>query len=95
MRKDVVAFQPKERVGHILDILRSTTHHAFPVVDKIEAGLTEDRYPDYGRLKGLILRSQLYTLLRKRHFTIDSEGRYAITGAQPVALSDFRVNYPK
>ncbi|CAD5234625.1 unnamed protein product [Bursaphelenchus xylophilus] len=94
MRKDVVALQPKERVGHILDILKSTKHHAFPVVDKIEAGVTESQFPDYGRLKGLILRSQLITLIKKKHFTIDSEGRHPVVGARPVSLYDFNVDYP-
>ncbi|CAD5229172.1 unnamed protein product [Bursaphelenchus okinawaensis] len=89
MRKDVVALQPKERVGHILDILKSTKHHAFPVVDKIEAGVTEAQFPDYGRLMGLILRSQLFALLKKRHFTIDVEGRHPVPGAEPICLSDF------
>lgn len=51
MRKDVVALEPRERVGRLLDILKNTPHHAFPVVDRIEPSLTETQFPDYGRLK--------------------------------------------
>lgn len=95
MRKDVVALQPRERVGHILQLLRSTRHHAFPVVDEIQPGVTEAHFPDYGHLKGLILRSQLFTLLQKRQFSVDPEGRQPMPNAQPIRLADFSANYPQ
>ncbi|EFP05896.1 CRE-CLH-6 protein [Caenorhabditis remanei] len=67
MRKDVVALERRERVSRIVEILRSTLHHGFPVVDRIEESPYES-LPDYGRLKGYILRSQLFKLLENRIF---------------------------
>uniref|UniRef100_A0A915D7P6 CBS domain-containing protein n=1 Tax=Ditylenchus dipsaci TaxID=166011 RepID=A0A915D7P6_9BILA len=95
MRKDVVALEPIESVGRIVEILRSTKHHGFPVVDQIDAPTTEAHYPNYGHLKGLILRSQLIVLLKKRHFSVDYEGRTPAPGAQSVSLKDFRQDYPR
>uniref|UniRef100_A0A8R1DIT4 Chloride channel protein n=1 Tax=Caenorhabditis japonica TaxID=281687 RepID=A0A8R1DIT4_CAEJA len=70
MRKDVVALERRERVSRIVEILRSTLHHGFPVVDRIEESPIES-LPDYGRLKGYILRSQLFKLLENRIFVED------------------------
>ncbi|KAI1723101.1 voltage gated chloride channel domain-containing protein [Ditylenchus destructor] len=86
MRKDVVALEPVECVGRIVEILRSTNHHGFPVVDRIDTPPTDLQYPDYGHLKGLILRSQLIVLLKKKHFTLDYEGRHPASGSQPVSM---------
>jgi CBS domain-containing protein len=70
MRKDVIAMERQERVAHVLEVLLNTQHHGFPVVDEIGApdgGINDDeKYPRYGHLKGLILRSQLITLLKQR-----------------------------
>lgn len=65
MRKDVVALTPRENVGRIAEILRTTKHHGFPVVDQIDPSV-RDMVPDYGHLQGLILRSQLIVLLKRR-----------------------------
>jgi chloride channel 7 len=94
MRKDIIALEPKERVGRLLEIIRGTKHHAFPVVDRIEPGMTEANFPNYGRLKGLILRSQLFTLIRKKHFTKDYEGNVIADGASNISMSDFAETYP-
>lgn len=48
MRKDIIAMEPKERVGRLLGIIKGTRHHAFPVVDRIEPGMSEAQFPDYG-----------------------------------------------
>uniref|UniRef100_A0A915CF91 CBS domain-containing protein n=1 Tax=Parascaris univalens TaxID=6257 RepID=A0A915CF91_PARUN len=66
MRKDVMAMEPRERVKRIVEVLRATVHHGFPVVDTISPPSTNSQFPDYGRVKGLILRSQLITLLSNR-----------------------------
>ena len=95
MRKDAVALEPRERVGRLLDILKNTPHHAFPVVDRIEPSLSESQFPDYGRLKGLVLRSQILTLLTKKHFTRDYEGRQPVEEARFLVLDDFRESYPQ
>ncbi|VDM54238.1 unnamed protein product [Angiostrongylus costaricensis] len=65
MRPDVVAMERRERVARVLAVLRATSHHGFPVVDRIEES-AHSSLPDYGHLKGVILRSQLVTLLEKR-----------------------------
>jgi chloride channel 7 len=95
MRKDVIALSPRESVGRVVDLLHGTKHHGFPVVDRIGPPADNTNYPNYGHLTGLMLRSQLVVLLRKRHFTEDYEGRRAAPGQQPVALADFRENYPR
>lgn len=66
MRKDVVALELVENVGRLLEILSSTKHHGFPIVDRIDIAPTNAAFPEYGHLKGLILRSQLMILLKKR-----------------------------
>lgn len=95
MRKDVIALEPKERVGRLLDIIKNTRHHAFPVVDRIEPGLTEAQFPNYGRLKGLILRSQIFTLLKKKHFTRDYDGHEVVEGSGSLTMADFTESYPQ
>ncbi|CAI5450914.1 unnamed protein product [Caenorhabditis angaria] len=67
MRRDVVALERRERVSRIVEILKTTLHHGFPVVDRIEESVTQT-LPDYGRLKGYILRTQLFKLLENRVF---------------------------
>lgn len=66
MRKDIVAMEPIENVGRIFEILLNTRHHGFPVIDQIGEPIMNKNYPDYGHLKGLILRSQLLVLLQKK-----------------------------
>lgn len=66
MRADVIALEKTERVARILDILRATSHHGFPVVDRIEESLNQATLPDYGHLKGIILRNHLLALLKHK-----------------------------
>eukprot|EP00892_Ulva_mutabilis_P004714 jgi/Ulvmu1/2614/UM014_0065.1 len=60
-------------VSDVLAVLSSTTHHGFPVITG--AGGPSDE-PDgaVGQLEGLVLRSQLLVLLRKRVWS-DADGR--------------------
>jgi chloride channel 7 len=95
MRKDVVALEPIESVSRLVEILRTTRHHGFPVVDFITAPHTGSVFPDYGHLKGLVIRSQIIVLLKKRHFTKDYDGKIPANNAQNVSLSDFRSDYPR
>ena len=55
-----VVFQEIERVSNIEEILKTTTHNGFPIVKNVGYGKK--------RLIGLILRSQLLTLLSRRAF---------------------------
>lgn len=66
MRKDVIALERVENVGRIVEILRSTRHHGFPVVNRIDASIGDNRYPNYGHLLGMVLRSQLIVILKKK-----------------------------
>ncbi|KAG6474668.1 hypothetical protein ZIOFF_068606 [Zingiber officinale] len=63
---DVVAgplrtFNSVEKVGSIVHILKTTGHHAFPVID-------EPPFSSPPVLYGLILRGHLLSLLRKKYF---------------------------
>merc|ERR1719334_1014150 len=88
MSHPVVTLSPNERVGNIVDILRSTTHNSFPVVDSpVEA--TYDRRT-FGKVRGLILRSELIVLLQHKIFSElygEWEGQ--------VNMSLFRMAYPR
>ena len=55
-----ITFQEIESVGNIEEILKTTTHNGFPIVKNVGYGEK--------RLIGLMLRSQLLTLLSRRAF---------------------------
>ncbi|XP_042452036.1 putative chloride channel-like protein CLC-g isoform X2 [Zingiber officinale] len=54
-------FNGVEKVSYIVHILKTTGHHAFPVID-------EPPFSSPPVLFGLILRAHLLSLLRKKHF---------------------------
>lgn len=62
------SFNGVEKVGHIMHILRTTGHHAFPVID-------EPPFATAPVLYGLVLRAHLLVLLRKREF-LPAQERY-------------------
>ncbi|XP_039293986.1 H(+)/Cl(-) exchange transporter 7 [Nilaparvata lugens] len=68
MSYPVYTLKPIETVGHIVDLLKNTTFNGFPVTDtehKIEPkNGNAVRGQSFGRLRGLILRSQLIVLLQ-------------------------------
>ena len=87
MSHPVVTLSTIERVGHVVDILKSTEHNGFPVVDPI--GGSSDRRT-FGKVRGLILRSELIVLLQNKIFSelyAEWEGR--------VDMSLFRMAYPR
>ncbi|KAL6839145.1 hypothetical protein ACP4OV_031036 [Aristida adscensionis] len=70
---DVVAgplrgFAGVEKVGHVVHVLRTTGHHAFPVVD-------EPPFSPAPVLYGLVLRAHLLVVLRKREFFLAAPER--------------------
>jgi len=69
MVSDVHCFRMIEKVSHILKVLKDTPHNGFPVIE--QDAHSERRV---GRLEGLILRSQLLVMLRRRVFC-DAQGR--------------------
>lgn len=62
------SFNGVEKVGHIMHVLRTTGHHAFPVID-------EPPFATAPVLYGLVLRAHLLVLLRKREF-LSAQERY-------------------
>ncbi|CAL9082974.1 unnamed protein product [Musa acuminata var. zebrina] len=63
---DVVAgplrtFNGVEKVGNVVHILKTTGHHAFPVID-------EPQFSSSPVLYGLVLRAHLLSLLKKKRF---------------------------
>ncbi|VAI54791.1 unnamed protein product [Triticum turgidum subsp. durum] len=55
-----ISLQVVEKVSTVLEVLQNTGHNGFPVVDRPRPGLSE--------LHGLVLRSHLVAVLRKRWF---------------------------
>lgn len=82
---DVVAgplrvFNGIELVGNIVHVLRTTGHNGFPVVD-------EPPYSDAPVLYGLILRSHVITLLKKKCFL--ESPRLDVDAVDRFSASDF------
>ncbi|NXC44288.1 CLCN7 protein, partial [Penelope pileata] len=88
MSTPVICLQRIERVGFVVDILSDTSsnHNGFPVVDK------SSNTTQMGRLRGLILRSQLIVLLKHKVFM----ERAKLSRVQRrLKLKDFRDAYPR
>lgn len=84
MTHPVVVLREVETVERIVDILKTTKHNGFPVVDGYDPNNTQTE--TFGTLKGLILRHQLLTLLKKKCFL------YNISELKP---DEFREYYPR
>uniref|UniRef100_A0A1B6JW70 Chloride channel protein n=1 Tax=Homalodisca liturata TaxID=320908 RepID=A0A1B6JW70_9HEMI len=67
MSAPAVVFPAKVRVGRLIDILENVPHNGFPIVDSAHTS-SQGVLKSVGRLKGLILRSQLIVLLRNKCF---------------------------
>ncbi|XP_018570923.1 H(+)/Cl(-) exchange transporter 7 [Anoplophora glabripennis] len=87
MSHPVVTLKCVENVGHIVELLKLTTYNGFPVVDPPLTDQTE--VTTYGRIRGLILRSQLIVILQKKIFNETSDEWEYITA------SLFRDEYPR
>ncbi|KAJ8964402.1 hypothetical protein NQ314_004939 [Rhamnusium bicolor] len=87
MSHPVVTLRCVENVGHIVELLRLTTYNGFPVVDP---PLTDqNEVTTYGRIRGLILRSQLIVILKRKIYNETSDDWDSITA------SIFRNEYPR
>ena len=87
MSHPVVTLNPMETVGNIVDVLKSTTHNGFPVTDQPDPAATGRTF---GKMRGLILRSELITLLQHKIFSelySEWEGK--------LDMSLFRKAYPR
>ncbi|KAG0584002.1 hypothetical protein KC19_3G178600 [Ceratodon purpureus] len=74
--RPLIWFSKVERVGAIVEVLRSTNHHAFPIVDN-------DEQSGKPVLFGLVLRSHLLVLLKKKQFL---EDRYSYAEKEQSSL---------
>uniref|UniRef100_A0A8C4PZB4 Chloride channel protein n=1 Tax=Eptatretus burgeri TaxID=7764 RepID=A0A8C4PZB4_EPTBU len=90
MSHPVVCFQRIEKVGHVVDLLSDATcnHNGFPVVDEQDGGGSDH----FGKLRGIILRSQIIVLLKHKAFI--ERGKYGMLGYR-LTLKDFRDAYPR
>ncbi|CAF4372932.1 unnamed protein product [Rotaria magnacalcarata] len=87
MSAPVIQIKTVEKVENIYCILRSESHHGFPVVDHHADNITNQRS---GTFQGIILRHQLITILRKRNFiSFNDNLRDYLT------VDDFRESYPR
>lgn len=87
MSHPVVTLKTVENVGHVVELLRLTTYNGFPIVDP---PLGDGSYvTTYGRIRGLILRSQLIVLLRHKIFNETAD--YWVDDMQNI----FRDEYPR
>lgn len=66
MASDVHTFRTIEKVSYVLKVLKETTCNGFPVIARDEQDARGELR--VGRLEGLILRSQLLVMLRRRVF---------------------------
>lgn len=85
MNEPVVCVRLKERVSYIINILLNTTHNGFPVVDEVDEINRAN-----GRLRGLILRSQLIVILKRSYFEETQQFWNA-----DVSMEAFRNEYPR
>lgn len=85
MSDTVVCVRMRESVEYLVDILRNTTFNGFPVVDQVD-----ERNRQNGRLRGLILRSQLVVILKSSLF--EETKRF---WESTVSIDTFRNEYPR
>ncbi|XP_058458146.1 H(+)/Cl(-) exchange transporter 7 isoform X2 [Malaya genurostris] len=85
MNQPVICLRRREKVNYIIDVLNSTRHNGFPVVD-------DDEYSTRGngRLVGLILRSQLVVIL-KHSMYIETHRHWR----DLISIEHFRKEYPR
>lgn len=89
MSHPVVTLKTVENVGHIVELLRITKYNGFPVVDPplSDTPVLES----YGKMRGLILRSQLVVLLNHKLYNDEQfSQRYG-----RVTTNMFRNEYPR
>ncbi|XP_014217594.1 H(+)/Cl(-) exchange transporter 7 [Copidosoma floridanum] len=88
MSHPVVTLKTTENVGHILEMLRCVSFNGFPVVDPPKSDQSE--VSNYGKLRGMILRSQLIVLLQNKVFN-----EYEENWEKDLSIKMFRKEYPR
>ncbi|OQV24355.1 H(+)/Cl(-) exchange transporter 7 [Hypsibius exemplaris] len=93
MSHPVYTFKTTESVGTIVDILHKVTHNGFAVVSDGDIRSPLSDTPDtFGRMRGLILRSQLITLLQLKVFNESPDIDVIRAG---LSIRSFRDTYPR
>jgi chloride channel 7 len=85
MSEEVVCVRMRENVDYIVEILRTTSHNGFPVVDQVD-----ETNRKHGRIRGIILRSQLVVVLKRSLF--EETKRF---WESTVSIEMFRNEYPR
>lgn len=85
MSEEVVCVRMTENVNYIVNILKTTSHNGFPVVDQ-----DDQQNRNNGRLRGIILRSQLILILKRSWF--EETKRF---WKSTVSIEAFRNEYPR
>lgn len=85
MSQPAVCVKTREKLDYIIEILQKYTYNGFPVVDHVQNG---DR--STGRLRGLILRSQLILIIKRSYY--QETKRFWETEA---SIEAFRNEYPR
>jgi len=68
MSYPVVVLSTQQKVGEVMEILKSTSHNGFPVVDNPMTSSITGK-PSLGKLRGLILRSELIIMIQNKIYT--------------------------
>lgn len=93
MSHPVTVLRTKEKVGHIVEILKKESHNGFPVVQDYDPDSRgDDGVQTFGTFRGVILRDQLIVLLKLKIFeeNPDIQAKLAL-----LKSSDFRDAYPR
>ncbi|OXU19666.1 hypothetical protein TSAR_006094 [Trichomalopsis sarcophagae] len=88
MSHPVVTLKSTENVGHVVEMLKCVSFNGFPVVDP-PCG-DQEEINCYGRLRGMILRSQLIVLLQNKIFN-----EYSEFWDKDLSIKIFRNEYPR
>ncbi|KAI8797392.1 H(+)/Cl(-) exchange transporter 7-like isoform X2 [Biomphalaria glabrata] len=94
MSHPVIVFRMKEPVERIVKILKEEEHNGFPVVEDYDPDHPEmvDGCQTFGTFKGLILRSHLITMLKKKLFLENPEINKIVNNLK---MSEFNESYPR
>ncbi|CAG5134838.1 unnamed protein product, partial [Candidula unifasciata] len=94
MSHPVTVFRMRESVDRIVRVLKEEPHNGFPVVEDydLDNPVITDGCETFGTFRGLILRSQLVTMLQKKLF-LENPGVNEIISRLKVA--EFNEAYPR
>jgi chloride channel 7 len=90
MSTPVVTFKTTEKVKTVINVLKTTKHNGFPVVEG-DPGL-HNEIRTYGNFRGLILRSQIVILLKYQMF---GKTRQLASAMKTIGTKEFSEAYPR